>query len=138
LQYTQQDNQSYDDDYIPEEAKPLCPHCLRPCDPLSYYCPHCGSHQPINPLTAYMPFLNIRFNYGGIAVMWRRIWFVKGTPIWLKLVYLLIFIILLPTFLFLFLPLTLIFKIKKATVRNVLLIAFFALGVLLIAYFIFN
>jgi len=53
-------------------ATPLCPRCLRPCDPHLYYCPHCGSNEPINPLASYMPFVRLRFNIGMIGRLWRH------------------------------------------------------------------
>jgi hypothetical protein len=54
------------------EATPVCPMCLQPCDPKAYYCPHCGSNSPINPLASYMPFVDIRFNIGMIGKLWER------------------------------------------------------------------
>ena len=59
------------DDYLPPDAKPLCPRCLQPCDPLQYYCSNCDSNEVINPLASYMPYLRIRFNIGVIGKLYR-------------------------------------------------------------------
>ncbi|MCK5565476.1 MAG: hypothetical protein KAJ07_09540 [Planctomycetes bacterium] len=56
------------------DAKPLCLDCLCECNPLSYYCQHCSSFNPINPLAAYIPFVRLRFHYGLYCTAWRRIW----------------------------------------------------------------
>jgi hypothetical protein len=60
-----------------EEATPLCPRCLRPIDPLQHYC-DCG--QPVGQFTPYIPFVNIRFNYGVFGASWRRLW-ASGTAL---------------------------------------------------------
>jgi hypothetical protein len=112
-------DQFVDDDYIPDDAKPLCPNCLQPCDKLSYYCNNCGSHQAINPLTAYMPFQNIRYNYGGIGVMWRSLCNFKDTPTWLWVVYLIIFIVCAPILFIVFCICTLIFGFKNKKNDNI-------------------
>jgi len=54
------------------QATPVCPMCLQPCDPKAYYCPHCGSSSPINPLASYMPFVDIRFKTGMVGRLWHR------------------------------------------------------------------
>ena len=56
------------------DAIPLCPKCLKPVDPQDYYCPHCDSNEPINPLAAYMPFVRIRYMYSVFGTMWRKMW----------------------------------------------------------------
>ena len=56
---------------IPEEAPsdtPVCLGCIKPIDPLGYYCNHCGKAS--NPLTQYIPFVNIRWK----AYIWGRVW----------------------------------------------------------------
>ena len=60
-----------DDGFIPEGAWPVCPNCFQPCNPLHNYCENCGSNEAINPIAPYLPFVNIRFNYGGFVTMWR-------------------------------------------------------------------
>jgi len=79
--FTQEDSWSGPDDQerIADDALPLCSNCLKPCHPLQNYCHGCGSNQVINPLASYMPFVNIRFNYGGLLTMWRKIWYSKDT-----------------------------------------------------------
>ncbi|MCK5612380.1 hypothetical protein KAR91_61480 [Candidatus Pacearchaeota archaeon] len=55
------------------EEVPVCSNCFRPYDDaLEYYCPHCESNEAANPLTPYIPYVNIRFNVGVAGKMWRR------------------------------------------------------------------
>jgi hypothetical protein len=63
------------DQCLTDDAVPLCPGCLRPCHPLSSYCTNCGCNEPVNPLAAYMPYVNLRFQWGMIGKLWRRTWF---------------------------------------------------------------
>ena len=72
---------------IAQDASPLCPQCLRPCDPLDYYCPHCGSNETINPLTPYISFVNIRYNVGICGKLWNRCWYDNETALWKKILY---------------------------------------------------
>jgi len=51
---------------------PLCIKCLRPVDPLNYYCPHCG--EATGQLTPYIPFVNIPWQAGIWGRMWRQLW----------------------------------------------------------------
>lgn len=81
-----------DDDFIPADALPLCPKCLRPCHPLQYYCNNCDSNEVINPLASYMPFVRIRFNIGIFGKMGRRIRYDKDTSLKLKLLFLFLII----------------------------------------------
>ena len=61
------------EDKTAAEGVPVCSNCLRPYDnALEYYCPHCGSNEAANPLTPYIPYVNIRFNVGMIGKLWRR------------------------------------------------------------------
>lgn len=59
---------------VADDAAPLCPACLEPCDPLNNYCPNCGSNEAVNPLASYMPFESIRFETGVIGKMWQKTW----------------------------------------------------------------
>ena len=59
---------------VGEDAVPVCPNCLEPCEPSAHYCPHCGSSEAINPLTPYLPFEGIRFTAGVYAKLWRQMW----------------------------------------------------------------
>ena len=61
-------------DSLAPDAEPLCPQCLKPVNPLSYYCPHCGSNEAINPLTPYIPFVRIPYMYSIFGKMWRKLW----------------------------------------------------------------
>ena len=77
-----------DDEFIPDDARPVCFKCLKPCHPLQHYCNSCDSNDAINPLTPYMPFVHIRFNMGMFGKLWRRIWYDKDTSIMRKLFFL--------------------------------------------------
>lgn len=50
-----------DIDIVEEEgaATPICIRCMKPVDPLGYYCPHCG--EACGQLTQYLPFVNLRW-----------------------------------------------------------------------------
>jgi len=74
-----------DDEFIPADARPLCPKCLKPCHPLQNYCDSCDSNDVINPLASYMPFVRIRFNIGMLGKMWRVIWYDEEASIIWKL-----------------------------------------------------
>ena len=82
-----------DNDFIPNSAKPLCPLCFQPCDPLQNYCNNCNSNEVINPLASYMPFVRIRFNIGMYCKIWRKIFNDKDAPIIQRLFYLFAFIL---------------------------------------------
>lgn len=60
-------------DIAEQEEVPLCPNCLEPVNPLLHYCRACGSTDAINPLTTYMPWESLRFEYGGYGKLWRMI-----------------------------------------------------------------
>jgi predicted amidophosphoribosyltransferase len=55
-----------------QEETPLCLRCLRPADPLTYYCPHCG--EATGQLTPYIPFVNIAWQTRIWGRMWRQVW----------------------------------------------------------------
>jgi hypothetical protein len=65
------EGKTFDDEYLPPDAKPLCPRCLQPCHPLQYYCTNCGCNEVINPLASYIPYIRIRFNIGIFAKLCR-------------------------------------------------------------------
>lgn len=71
---------------VGEDAVLVCPNCFEPCNPLDYYCTHCGSNEAINPLTPYIAFLNIRFNTGLFGKLWRKTWGPETTK-GLRLIY---------------------------------------------------
>ena len=82
-----------DDEFIPADARPLCPNCLKPCNPLQNYCDNCDSNEVINPLASYMPFVRLRFNIGMYGKLWRQIWRDQDTSIILKLIFSLLLIL---------------------------------------------
>lgn len=59
---------------VADDAVPLCPNCMEPCDPSNHYCPNCDSNEAMNPLTPYLPFEGIRFTAGVYAKLWRQMW----------------------------------------------------------------
>lgn len=85
-------NKQVDDEYLPSDAKPLCPQCLQPCDPLQYYCTNCNSNEAINPLSAYMPYVRLRFNIGIFVKLYRRACDSKNNPLLLRIIYWMIII----------------------------------------------
>ena len=82
-----------DDEFIPDDARPICVKCLEPCHPLQHYCANCDSNEVINPLASYMPFVRIRFNIGMLGKLWRRILYDKHTSIIRKLLVLFLLIL---------------------------------------------
>ncbi len=96
------DAQKLNDDFIPDDAWPLCPNCLKPCNPLQNYCANCDSNEVVNPLASYMPFVRIRFNIGMFCKMWQRKWYDKEASIIFRLACW--FVIILFTLIFLMRP----------------------------------
>ena len=126
-----------DNDFIPSDARPLCPNCLRPCGRLQFYCENCDSNEAINPLASYMPFVRIRFNIGMLCKMWRRIWADKDMSITCWLFFVFLVLMGAPVLLVIGLPLTLISEIKNLRLRKTARTAFWLIIVLLlIAYLI--
>ena len=80
---------------VGEDAVPVCPNCFEPCDPLTNYCPHCGSNDPINPLASYLPFESIRFKAGMFGKLWRKTWD-SDTPLGLKCLNICLFVLFMP------------------------------------------
>jgi hypothetical protein len=80
---------------LSDDAVPVCPNCLEPCDPLDNYCPHCGSNEAVNPLASYMPFVDLRFRIGMIGKLWRKTWSTK-TAIGQKIIYICLFLLYMP------------------------------------------
>jgi hypothetical protein len=119
-----------------DEAWPVCPKCLTPCHPLASYCSNCDSNQAVNPLATYMPFVNIRFNYGAFGIMWRRIWYDKETSALLKGLYLVVIVLFAPIVIVFGLPAVAASKIKDARLRNVATIVLYAVVILLALFFL--
>ncbi len=57
----------------PAEGTPVCLKCFTPYQPLQHYCEECG--ETVGQLSPYIPFVNIRHNYGIFGTMWKRTWF---------------------------------------------------------------
>jgi len=123
-----------DNDFIPDDAWPLCPNCLTACHPLQYYCHNCHSSQAINPLTPYMGYVNIWFNYGIFFTMWRKVWYDKRTSIIGRLFYLFMIAMFVPVFLIVGLPLFLIFQALHSKLRKITMIVLcmVAMGLLIL------
>lgn len=128
----------FNNDYVPDDALPLCPKCFKPCRPLQYYCDSCGSNDAINPLTPYISFLNIRFNYDIFCTMWRKIWCEKETRAVGRLFYLFMFIVYAPILLMIGLPAFLIYKIPQKQVRKAILTAIVAIIIVLLVLYAFS
>jgi hypothetical protein len=119
-----------------DEARPVCPKCLSPCHPLASYCSNCDSNQAVNPLATYMPFVNIRFNYGAFGIMWRRIWYDKETSAPMKWLYLAMIILFTPILLVFGLPAIVTRRIEDARLRNKVTIALYAVVIMLLLLFL--
>ena len=131
-----EDIEQLDNDFIPDDARPLCPRCLTPCQPLQYYCYNCDSNDAINPLTPYIAFLNIRFNYDIFCTMWRKIWYDKHTLIVGRLFYLFMITAFAPVIMVFGLPLLLISKIPQPGLRKTTIIFLCIIAVVLFIFFV--
>ena len=124
-----------DDEFVGEDARPVCPKCLKPCNPLQHYCDSCDCNDVINPLTPYMPFLNIRFNYGIFLTMWRKVWYEKDTSVIGRLFYLFMITMFVPVFPIVGLPALLIFKIPQRKLQKATIITLFIIAIVLFIFF---
>jgi len=129
------DVEDFDDDFVPDDAWPLCSRCLTPCRPLEYYCPHCGSNDAINPLTPYIAFLNIRFNYDIFCTMWQKIWYDKHIGMMSRLFYLLMIALFVPFFIVLGLPFLLMGKLSQSGLRNTTILLLCLIAIVLLTLF---
>ncbi len=129
------DVEDFDDDFVPDNAWPLCSRCLTPCRPLEYYCPHCGSNDAINPLTPYIAFLNIRFNYDIFCTMWQKIWYDKHIGMMSRLFYLLMIALFVPFFIVLGLPFLLMGKLSQSGLRNTTILLLCLIAIVLLTLF---
>ena len=130
----EQTTRENNDEFIPEDAWPLCPNCLKPCNPLQNYCENCGSNDVINPLASYMPFVRIRFNYGGFCTMWQKIWYDEDISMKCRLFYLFMIIAFAPIMLVLGLPFSLTGKIRNAQLRKMAIIILYVLAFVLLMF----
>ena len=122
------------DGVVSRDAQPVCPKCFEPYDPPQDYCVNCDSNEPLSLLSAYVPFVRIRFTAGVFGKMWRMIWR-DETSIAIR-IFLLLFIAWgAPIILMVGLPLLLISKIKNDILRRITTVAFFAFLAVLIALY---
>jgi hypothetical protein len=131
------DNEKADDEFIPEDAWPVCSKCLKPCNPLQNYCDNCDSNEVINSLSSYMPFIRIRFNAGMFGKLWHKIWHDKNTSIIYKLFYLFLIILGAPVLLVVGVPWLLISKIKNPLLQKAARMIFLILLFTLLTYLYF-
>ena len=125
-----------DDEFIPADALPICPKCLKPCHPLQYYCDGCDSNNVINPLASYMPFVRIRFWCGFCGDMWRKVLYDKDASIILRLLCLFLTFAFAPTLIIVGFPLFFIGKIENPKLqRKVETVFYILLAALLIIFF---
>jgi len=66
------ENTNTQEQHDQQEETPLCLRCMRPMDPLTYYCPHCG--EATGQLTPYIPFVNIAWQTRIWGQMWQQAW----------------------------------------------------------------
>lgn len=126
-----------DNDFIPDDARPVCPRCLKPCHPLQHYCNNCDSNDAINPLTPYIAFVNIRFNYGIFITMWRKTWYDRNTPIISRLFFLFMITMFVPEFLVMGLPLLLVYKIPEMKLQKLTVITLYVIAIILLVVLLF-
>ncbi|MHC4488558.1 MAG: hypothetical protein ACYSW7_05180 [Planctomycetota bacterium] len=126
-----------DDEFIPDDARPLCLKCLKPCHPLQHYCDSCDCNEVINPLASYIPFVRIRFAYGFFGKMWRIMWYDKETSTIFRLLCLFLIIFYAPILLIVGLPLFLNGKIPEPQLQRPTVAAFYIIAVFLWIIFIY-
>ena len=126
-----------DDEFIPDDARPLCLQCLKPCHPLQHYCDSCDSNEVINPLASYIPFVRIRFAYGFFGKMWRIMWYDEEASTIFRLLCLFLIIFFAPILLIVGFPLFLTGKIPEPKLRRTMVAAFYIIVILLWMIFIY-
>lgn len=112
------DNPIHDDVDELKDAWPVCPSCMTPCDPKQYYCTNCQSYETINPLTPYMPFVNIGFAVGFFRKLWRKCWYSGNVPIALRCLYIFVLLFCFPYILIVGVPFLLTGRIKDQNIRT--------------------
>ena len=100
------------------DAKPLCPNCFNECDDNSYYCKHCESVNPMNPLAAYMPFVNLRMYCGFYGNAWREASNKNNVSLFKRLLLLLLLIVQVPLMIVIGLPFLLFDRITKRNAQK--------------------
>jgi len=93
-------------------ATPLCPRCLTPYRAGQHYCEKCG--WAVGKYTPYIPYVNIRFNYGWISIIWKKIWFDREEKLAARALYLILMVLFVPVII-IGLPFVLIEKIRRRT-----------------------
>jgi hypothetical protein len=93
-------------------ATPLCSRCLTPFRPGQHYCERCG--WAVGKYTPYIPYVNIRFNYGWVGATWKKIWFDRETKLAARAFYLFLMILAAPVIM-VGLPFVLVEKIRRRT-----------------------
>ena len=134
---SEQAAENIDDEFIPEDAWPLCPNCLKPCNPLQNYCDNCSSNEVINPMASYMPFVRIRFTCGFFGKMWRKGWYDKDSSIIIRLLCLFLVTLFAPILFIVGLPLFLTGKIPKPELRRITTAAIYITAILLLMFFMY-
>ena len=129
--------ESLDEEFIPDDAQPLCSNCLEPCSPLQNYCGNCDSNEVINPLASYMPFVRIRFACGFFGKMWRIMLYDEEASTILRLLCLFLIIFFAPILLIVGFPLFLTRKIPEPKLRRTMVAAFCFIVILLWMIFLF-
>lgn len=132
-----QASEHFDDEFLADDALPVCLKCLKPCHPLQHYCDNCDSNDVINPLASYMPFVRLRFACGFFGKLWRITWYNDQPAMALKLTCLLVIILFAPILLIVGLPLFLIGKIPKPKLQAITVAAFYIIAFLLSVMFIY-
>lgn len=97
---------------LEKDAVPVCPNCLESCNPLDYYCPHCGSNEAINPLASYLPFIDLRLRIGMIGKLWRKTWAAQ-TPFFDRAIYIGLIFLFFPLLLLVGIPVVIFEKLKS-------------------------
>jgi hypothetical protein len=115
-----------------KDAIPLCLHCLRPCNPYDYYCSNCDSNDTVNPITAYLPFVQIRYNYGFFGKVWRKVWYENQTAEIIKILYLFFIAFFVPFLLLAGIFILFISRKERADLSKQDKIFFYVLSILLI------
>ena len=128
--------QQPDDEFIPKDARPLCPKCLKPCHPLQYYCDRCDSNDAINPLTPYIGFVNIRFSYDIFLTMWRKVWHEEDTLTLVRVFYLFMIAMYVPMLILLGMPACLVWATRGNTSRKISIISLFIIAIILVIVFV--
>lgn len=114
-----------DDEFIPDDAWPVCMKCLKPCHPLQFYCDKCDSNDVINPLASYMPYVRIRFRCGFCGDMWRTVLYDKEASLVIRTLCLFMTIAFAPILIIVGLPLFFIDKIEKSESKKTIEIVFY-------------